>query len=70
MTIFDRQNRIIELILAQCDELVFQIEEEDNNMFNVKAYMEEFPRALVIAELSLFRRLYIPPSMCVDPLAL
>jgi hypothetical protein len=70
MTIFDGLNPIVEVVVAPCVELVFQIEEDDNNMFGVKAYMEESSRALVIVELSLFRRLSIPPSMCVDPLVL
>jgi len=67
MTIFHRLNPIVEVIIAPCDEPAFQIEEEDNNMFNVRASMEESSWALVTTKLSLFRRLFIPPSMCVDP---
>ncbi len=69
MTIFDQLNPIVEIVVAPCDELAFQIEEEDSNMFGVRTYMEESSWALVIVELSLFRRLPIPPSMCVDPFA-
>jgi hypothetical protein len=69
MTIFDQPNPIVEIVVAPCDELAFQIEEEDSNMFSVRTYMEESSRALVIVKLSLFQRLPIPPSMCVDLLA-
>ncbi len=69
MTIFDGLNLIVEVV-TPCVELVFQIEEDDSNMFGVKAYMEESSRALVIVKLFLFRRLSIPPSMCVHPLVL
>jgi hypothetical protein len=50
MTIFYQSNSIVEVVIAPCDELAFQIEEEDSNMFGVKAYMEESSRALVIAK--------------------
>jgi hypothetical protein len=42
--------------------------EKETNMFCVGALMEESSRTLVIGELSLFRRLAIPPSMCANPL--
>jgi len=38
-------------------------------MFNVGTSMEEYSQAFVIVELSLFRRLSIPQSTCVDPFA-
>jgi hypothetical protein len=43
--------------------------EEDNNIFGVGASMEESSHAFVVVELSLFRRLYVSPTTCVDPLA-
>jgi hypothetical protein len=42
-------------------------EEFEENMFSVEASIEESSRALVIGELSLFRRLSVLPSTCVDP---
>jgi len=68
-TIFDRLNTIVEVIIVPCDEHVFQTEEEDNNMFGVKTSMEETSWALIITKKNLFRKLSIPPSICVDPLA-
>jgi hypothetical protein len=41
--------------------------EKDNNIFGVGTSMEEASRALVVGELSLFRRLYVTPTTCVDP---
>ncbi len=35
MTLFDQLNPIIEVVVAPCDEPVFQIEEKNNNMFGV-----------------------------------
>jgi hypothetical protein len=43
--------------------------EEDNNIFGVGTSMEEPSRALVVGKLSLFRRLYVTPTTCVDPLS-
>jgi hypothetical protein len=43
--------------------------EEDNNIFGVGACMEESSHMLVFLELSLFKRLFITPTTCVDPLA-
>jgi hypothetical protein len=43
--------------------------EEDNNIFGVGASIEESSRALVVGELSLFRRLSIVLVICDDPLA-
>jgi hypothetical protein len=41
----------------------------EENMFRVGASIEESSQALVIGELSLFKRLSIPSFACVDPLA-
>jgi len=56
-------NPIIEAIIPPFDKHNAQIKEEDNNMFGVGAYIKEPSRALVIAELSLFQKLFIPQSM-------
>jgi hypothetical protein len=37
-------------------------------MFGIETSMEESSWALVISELSLFQKLYIPSSMCANPL--
>jgi hypothetical protein len=42
--------------------------EKDNNIFGVGASMEESSCALVIGELSLFKRLFVFLTTCVDPL--
>jgi hypothetical protein len=34
-------NHVVEVVVASCDEPVFQIEEEDSNMFSVGASIEE-----------------------------
>jgi hypothetical protein len=44
-------------------------EEFEGNMFGVGASIEESSGALVIGELSLFKRLFVLPFACVDPLA-
>jgi len=43
--------------------------EDEGNTFGVGASFEESSQALVTKELSLFRRLSIPPATCEDPLA-
>jgi hypothetical protein len=43
--------------------------EKNNNIFGVGASMEESSHALVVGELSLFKRLLVSPITCVDPLA-
>jgi hypothetical protein len=43
--------------------------EKDNNIFGVGTSMEKSSHALVIGELSLFKRLFVSPPTCVDPLA-
>ncbi len=62
-------NPTIETIVPPFYEHDVQIEEEDNNMFGVGASIQDSSRALVIVELSLFRRLSIPQFMCINPLA-
>ncbi len=42
--------------------------EEDNNIFGVGTCMEKSSHALVVGELSLFKRLYVTFITCVDPL--
>jgi len=41
---------------------------EKDNIFGVGASMEESSRALVVEEFSLFKRLSVSPTTCVDPL--
>jgi hypothetical protein len=41
-------NPIVEVVVAPCDEPTLQIEEEDNNMFNVGTPMEKSSQAFVI----------------------
>jgi hypothetical protein len=53
-------NPIVEIVLPPCGEPVFQIEEEDNNMFNVGTSIVEYSWAFIILELSLFQKLFIP----------
>jgi len=43
-------------------------EEFEKNMFGVGASIEESSHALVIGKLSMFKRLHVLPSACVDPL--
>jgi len=43
--------------------------EKNNNIFGVGTSMEESSHALIVGELSLFKRLYVIPTTCVDPLA-
>lgn len=69
MIIFDRLNPIVEVVATLRDEHVFQIEKQDNNMFNVGTSMEEYSQTFIIVEFFLFQRLFIPQSMCVDPFA-
>jgi hypothetical protein len=42
---------------------------KDNNIFGVGAFMEKSSLALVVGELSLFRKLYVSLVTCVEPLA-
>jgi len=48
---------------------VVEIEEEDVKIFGVGTSMEESSYAFVVRKLSLFWRLSIPLSKCVNPLA-
>ncbi len=41
MTLLDQLNHNVEVVVAPCDELVLQIEEEDSNMFGVGTSMKE-----------------------------
>jgi len=42
---------------------------ENNNIFGVDSSMEKSSHALVVGELSLFRKLFVTFTTCVDPLA-
>jgi hypothetical protein len=46
-----------------------KFKKEEGNMFGVGASLEESSCALVVGELSLFKRLSILASTCVDPLS-
>jgi len=48
------------------DGPIVEIEEDDTNIFGVRASMEEFSHVLITRELCLFQRLSIPLSKCVD----
>jgi len=66
MIVFERLNLYIQAqVVALVDGL--PIEEDETNMFGVRAFVEKSSWALVIRELSLFQRLVIPPVMCANP---
>jgi hypothetical protein len=68
MTHFEKLNPSIQVeVVASIDGLPIE-EEKETNMFVVGAFVKESLHALVIGELSLFRRLVIPLSMCANPL--
>ncbi len=60
ITKFERLNHFIQALMVGLVD-GFPIEEEEINTFGVGVLMEEFSRALVTRELSLFQRLVIPP---------
>ncbi len=67
MVCFDQLNPIANTsAIAVVDVVEPKLKE---NMFGVGASSEESSWALVIEELSLFRRLFISSSTCADPLA-
>ncbi len=45
------------------------VEEEDNNIFGVSVFIEKKSYVFIVGELYLFKRLFIVPTACVDPLA-
>ncbi len=66
MTYFETINPIVEACnsFGHGDEF-----EDEGNTFGVGTSFEESSQALVTRELSLFRRLSIPPTTSEDPLA-
>ncbi len=71
MTMFEVLNLIAQACVVQVFGFVARFGdsiEEDNNVFGVGASMEESSHALVVRELSLFRRLFVSPATCLDPL--
>jgi hypothetical protein len=66
---------ILNLIVQACIVIVVQsivkfgdFIKEDNYIFGVNASIKKSPCALVVGELYLFKRLFITPTTCVDPL--
>jgi hypothetical protein len=54
MTIFDRLNPIIEIVITPFDEVDVPIEEKDSNMFGVGAFIVDCSKALITTKLSLY----------------
>lgn len=70
MTIFDVLNPIVQTCKSSVDESIVESSdfiEENNNIFSVKASIEKFLCALV-GQLYFFKRLFVIPTTCVDPL--
>jgi hypothetical protein len=70
--IFYVLNPIIQAFTTQVDGSyvgAIVVEKEDNNIFGVVVSIEESSYFFVVKELSLFKRLFIVPTTCVDPLA-
>ncbi len=73
MIIFYVLNPTIQAFTAQVDGSnvgAIIVEEEDNNIFGVNVSIEESSYVFVVGKLYLFKRLFIIPTACVDPLAL
>ncbi len=68
MLVFEMLNHIIQASVAIVVGFTDFIE-EDHNIFGVGTSMEKFKCAIIIWELSLFKRLSITPTTCDDPLA-
>jgi hypothetical protein len=69
---FEILNPIVQACLVGVTRLVARFSdfiEEDNNIFGVGTFMEESLCALLVGELSLFRRLCVTPITCANPLA-
>ncbi len=64
-------NPIVQASIAQVNGSYVGVivEEEDNNIFGAGASIEESSCALVVGKLSLFRRLFVVLTTCVDPFA-
>jgi hypothetical protein len=72
MIIFYVLNLTIQAFTTQFDGSyvgAIVVEEEDNNIFGVNVSIEKFSYVFVVGELYLFKRLFIVPIACVDPLA-
>jgi len=72
MIIFYVLNPIVQTFANQVDGSYVEaivVEEKDNNIFGVYAFIEESSCALVVGELSLFKRLSIVLLHVFDPLA-
>ncbi len=54
MTIFDQLNPTIEIVITPFDEVNVPIEENDSNMFGVRAFIVECSKALITTKLYLF----------------
>jgi hypothetical protein len=71
MIVFDVLNPIVEACAIRVVGFVVRFGdfiEKYNNIFGVGASMEESSCALVVGELSLFKKLFVSPTTCVDPL--
>ncbi len=70
MTIFDVLNPIVQTCKSLVDESIVESSdfiEENNNIFGVGACIEKFSCEFV-GQLYLFKRLFVIPTTCVDPL--
>ncbi len=71
MTVFEVLNPTVQACVIEVIGSIVGFDdfiEKNNNIFGVGAFMEESSRALVVGELSLFKRLFVSPTTCVDPL--
>jgi hypothetical protein len=72
MITFDVLNPIVQTYATQVDGSYVEaivVEEKNNNIFGVGAFIEGFSYALVVRELSLFKRLFVVLVACANPLA-
>ncbi len=70
MTMFEVLNPIVQACVVEVVGFVAGFGdsiEEDNNIFGVGASMEESSHALIVGELSLFKRLSISPTNVLIP---
>jgi hypothetical protein len=71
MIVFEMLNLIVQACIIRFVGSILKFGDfmkEDNNIFGVNASIEESSCALVVGELSLFKRLFITPTTCADPL--
>ncbi len=73
MTIFYCLNPIVQTMSIVPSDgpngVAIEIKEQDIDIFGVRLSMEKSSRTLVVGELFLFQRLFIPLSKSLDPLA-